>query len=374
MMAAMTESTRQFEHAGSTLRTWRGIALAWLALGLFDATQIVVSMHAMGMVHAWVTLFIVTVVSWLVWALFTPVLLRLLRRFPLPSRDLRAWGVHGAACLAAGAAWAAWSAFLEHTFDPYAYPHGPDPFLPLLRAKFLGNLVGDVILYGAIVALSATFEARSRLLQQQAAGARLAELLAQTRLTALRRQLEPHFIFNALNAVTALVREGRGEEAITITADLGDLLRRVTDHQDDPRRQFVSLAEEIAFVEKYLAIQAMRFGDRLRCRIDVPDALAGVQVPEFIVQPLVENAIKHGIARRARGGELRVSAVREGARLAIQVYNDGPPLPERADEGVGLSNSRQRLQALYGAAQALTLQNAAGGVLATLTLPCREAQ
>ncbi|WP_338761447.1 histidine kinase [Massilia sp. METH4] len=350
-------------------RMWRGVALAWLALGLFDATQTVVSMHAMGMEHAWVTLFLVTVASWLVWALWTPVVLRLLRRFPLPARDARSWCLHGVACLAAGAAWAAWSAFLEHTTDPFAYPRGPDPFLPLFQAKFMGNLVGDVIIYGAIVALSITFEARSRLLQQQAASARLAELLAQTRLTALRRQLEPHFIFNALNAITALVREQRGDEAIAITAGLGDLLRRVT---DDPDRQFVTLADELSFIEKYLAIQQTRFAERLRCRIDVPAALLRAQVPEFIVQPLVENAIKHGIARRARGGELRVSAAADGARLAIQVYNDGPPLSVGAGEGVGLSNSRQRLHALYGEAQALTLRNEGDGVLAMLVLPYRE--
>jgi two-component system LytT family sensor kinase len=354
----------------SSANVWRNAALAWLALALFDATQIVVTMRAMGMEHAWLTLFLVTLASWAVWAVATPGVLKLLRRFPLPSRDAQAWVTHGAACVAIGAAWAAWAAMLEHHFDPYAYAHGPAPFLQLLQAKFLGTLVGDVLLYGAIIALSTTFEARSRLLQQRAASARLAELLAQSQLAALRLQLEPHFIFNALNAITALIREQRGNEAIEMTAGLGDLLRRVT---DGSQRQFVTMEEEIDFLGKYLDIQKMRFAERLRYHIDIPAALMKAQVPELIVQQLVENAIKHGIAKRAKGGELLVTATRNGAQLTLSVFNDGPLLTNHVKESVGLSNTRQRLQALYGNAQALTLQNqAATGVLATITLPFRE--
>lgn len=354
----------------SPSNVWRNAALAWLALALFDATQIVVTMRAMGMEHAWLTLFLVTLASWAVWAVATPGVLELLRRFPLPSRNAQAWLAHGAACLAIGGAWAAWAAMLEHHFDPYADAHGPAPFLRLLQAKFLGTLVGDVLLYGAIIALCTTFEARSRLLQQRAASARLAELLAQSQLAALRLQLEPHFIFNALNAITALIREQRGSEAIAMTASLGDLLRRVT---DGSQRQVVTMEEEIDFLCKYLEIQKMRFAERLRYHIDIPAALMKAQVPELIVQQLVENAIKHGIAKRAKGSELLVTATCDGAQLTLNVFNDGPPLANQVKESVGLSNTRQRLQALYGNAHALTLQNhAATGVLATVTLPFRE--
>lgn len=349
---------------------WRHVALAWLALGMFDGAQTVVSMRAMGMHHAWLTLFFVSTAIWSVWALFTPIPLALLRRFPLPSRNALPWLVHGAACLAIGAVWATWSALLEHTTNPFAYPQGPDPFLPLWRAKFLGNLIGDVVLYGAIVALSIGIDARSRLLHQKAASARMAELLAQAQLAALRLQIEPHFIFNALNAITALIREQRHDEAIAMTAALGDLLRRVTDRSEG---QFVTMEDEIDFVHKYLDIQQMRFAERLRYRIDVPETLMKAQVPDLVVQSLVENAIKHGIAKRARGGELQVAAQRDGATLRLSVFNDGPPLPERVAEGVGLANTRQRLQALYGDAQALRLQNEGGaGVLATIVLPYRE--
>lgn len=349
--------------------TWRYAAAAWLALGLFDATQTVVSMRAMGMHHAWLTLFVVTVASWMVWAVLTPLPLALLRRFPLPSRKAAPWVVHIAACLAIGAAWATWAAMLEHTTNPYAYPHA-DPFGRLWQSRFFGNPVGYFMLYGAIVVLSAAFDAHSRLLHQRAASAQLSELLAQAQLSALRLQLEPHFIFNALNAVTALIREKKDGEAIAMVAALGDLLRRVTDRSE---RQFVTLEEEIDFVCKYLDIQQLRFAERLRYRIDVPAPLLKAQVPDFIFQPLVENAIKHGIAKRARGGELRVAAACDGATLALSVCNDGPLLREPLREGVGLSNTRRRLQGLYGNGAVLALQNQADtGVLATITLPYRE--
>jgi two-component system, LytTR family, sensor kinase len=336
---------------------------AWLALALFDATQTVVSMRAMGMQHAWWTLFFVTMANWAAWAAATPFALALLRRFPLPSARVRNWAVHLLACLAIGAAWTAWAALLEHATNPFAYPHGADPFLPLWRSKFIGSLVGDVVLYGAIAALSVTFATRHRLSQQR-------ELLAQAQLAALRLQLEPHFIFNALNAVTGLIREKKDSDAIATIAALGDLLRRLTDRSE---RQLVALEEEADFLRKYLDIQQVRFGDRLRCRLDFAPELMKAQVPDLVLQPLVENAIKHGIARRAKGGELQVSARREGDVLALSVRNDGPPLAAGAQDGVGLANTRQRLQALYGEHQSLALRDTGHGVLAAITLPYREA-
>lgn len=357
--------------ASSFTHIWRNASGAWLALGLFDATQTLISMRAMDMHHAWVTLFIVSTLSWAVWAVFTPIPLMLQRRYRLPSRAPLAWLVHGAACLAIGVAWATWTATLEHVTNPFAYQHGPDPFLPLVQAKFLGNLVGDVVFYGAILVAAASVDAQACLLQEQAAGARLAALLAQSQLAALRLQLEPHFLFNALNAITALIREQRPTEAIAMTAGLGDLLRRVTDQS---ARQFVTIEEERDFLVKYLDIQSMRFGERLRYRIDVAPGLLQALVPDFIVQPLVENAIKHGIAKRARGGDVRVTVASAGAMLTVSVANDGPLLPDPVVEGVGLGNTRQRLHALYGAAQALALRNdGASGVVATITLPLREA-
>ena len=351
----------------TSFKTWRYLASPWLVLGLFDATQTVVSMRAMGMQHNWFTLWFVTLGAWLIWMAFTPIVLRLQRRFPLPARAVAPWLVHLLACVAMGAIWAVWTAMLEHTTNPFAYPHA-DPFEALLRTKLLNNLVADFIIYGALLAVSITFDAHERLLLQRTASARLAELLAQAQLAALRLQLEPHFIFNALNAVTGLIREHKEKEAIAAIAALGDLLRRVTERSE---AQFVTLADEIDFLHKYLDIQQLRFGERLRCEFDIPAELLAAQVPDFVLQPLAENAVKHGIAKRARGGVLKVSAARADAVLTLSVYNDGPQLPQAPQDGVGLSNTRQRLRALYAEAQSLILQEHAGGVLATITLPYR---
>jgi two-component system LytT family sensor kinase len=286
-------------------KLWLQVAAVWLAIALFDASQTVVTMRAMGMHHAWVTLFFVTTATWAVWPLVTPAVLALLQRFRLPSKSVMPWIVHGMAFIAIGLVWATWASLLEHLGNPLANPNGPAAFADIWPPKFYGMLIGGFILYGAIVALNVTLDTHNRLAQQQAVSARMSELLAQTQLATLRLQLEPHFVFNSLNAVTGLIREERGNDAIAVIAALGDLLRRVTDHSD---RQYVVLEEEITFLRKYLEIQQMRFAERLRYHIEVPDELLGAQVPDFILQPLVENAIKHGIGKRAKGGALRVAA------------------------------------------------------------------
>lgn len=351
-------------------KLWLQVAAAWLIIALFDATRNLVTMRAMGMHHAWVTLFVVTTISWAVWPIVTPAVFTLLQCFRLPSKSVMCWIVHGATCIIISLAWATWATLLEHLTNPLASPKGADAFTDIWYPNIYGMLIVGVILYCAVVALNVTLEAHNRLARQQAEGARMSELLAQAQLAMLRLQLEPHFVFNSLNAITGLIREERGNDAIAVIAALGDLLRRVTDHSD---RQYVVLEEEIAFLRKYLEIQQMRFAERLRYHIDIPDELLGARVPDFILQPLVENAIKHGIGKRAKGGALRVKAVRDRMQLTLTVYNDGPLLPIHLGEGVGIANARQRLVALYGSEQTFGLKNWNGmGVLATITLPYRE--
>jgi LytS/YehU family sensor histidine kinase len=192
-------------------------------------------------------------------------------------------------------------------------------------------------------------------------------------LDSLRRQVEPHFLFNSLNAIAGLIREGRSETAVTTIAGLSDFLRRVL---EDSNRQEVSLSEEIEYLQKYLEIQKVRFAERLAVKVQVPSELLESQVPSLILQPMVENAIKHGIAKRAQGGEIRVSAVRLNGMLKLTVYNDGPALAAHSKNGrsgIGISNTRTRLQSLYGNSFELSLQNHGGhGVEAAVSVPFRE--
>ena len=355
----------QFPQPGS----WRYVGGIWLGIALFDASQTVFVMRAEGMHHAWVILFFVRALSWLVWALATPWVAALMQRFPLPTKTFLPWCVHAIACLAIGILSASWSAGLESIFDPWLTQPAPASFAAIWRGIFFGSLLGDAILYGGILAFHTVFSTRERLARQQADAATLNELLAQSQLAALRLQLEPHFMFNALNAITGLIREGRGNDAISMIALMGDLLRRVTDRSE---RQFVRLEEEAAFLRKYLDIQGLRFADRLRYCIDIPEQLKAAQIPDMILQPLVENAIRHGISARAKGGEVRIAATRAGAVLMLSVYNDGPELCKdyQSGAGIGVRNASQRLATLYGNAAALNLQNhAATGVLASISLP-----
>jgi LytS/YehU family sensor histidine kinase len=182
-------------------------------------------------------------------------------------------------------------------------------------------------------------------------------------------QLNPHFLFNSLNAVSVLVREQNTRAAARMLELLGDMLRQVL-RTDQPHQ--VSLAEELRFVEQYLAIEQVRFSDRLRVEWRIEERARGALVPAFVLQPLVENAIRHGVAKRADAGRVEIQAEIAGDRLRLSVRDDGAGVDERTAEGVGLSNTRERLRTLYGEEADLTLHSVAeGGSEAVVTLPFR---
>jgi len=350
---------------------WLWIAPIWLALGLFDATQTVFVMRSEGMHHAWVRLFVTMVVTWIPWALATPVVLRLGRRFPpVKLRPLSTWLVHLVFAVAIGLAFSGWMTCLEVVMNPYALPSPRGTFLSIWIDRFDNGILADFLLYGTILIVNSVLESRERLAQQQTETARLSEQLTKAQLRALRQQIEPHFLFNTLNAVSGLVREGRNDDAVSMIAGLSDFLRRVL---EESSRQQVPLHEEMEFTQTYLDIQKVRFADRLQLSVDVPAELYAAQVPSLILQPMVENAVKHGIAKRAHGGCIRIAATRIDGMLTLSVQNDGPSLPanwEAATTGIGIANVRTRLQSLYGEGFTLDLKNQeAGGVEASVSLP-----
>jgi two-component system, LytTR family, sensor kinase len=351
--------------------SWRWIALAWVALATVNATQIVAGMRAVGMEHAWARLYFTVFASWLVWALATPFVLRLGDRFPLRQwRPLRTWCVHLGACLAIGVIYSAWSALLQVWLQPWGYTK-VKLFWTTAFTVFYAELHLFLILYAAIVAIHHTLESNQRLAQRETEAARLNEQLTRAQLDALRRQLEPHFLFNALNAIAGLVRENRNDSAVSMIAGLSELLRRMLDTSG---RQEVSLGEEMEFLETYLEIQKMRFAERLRLTVNVPAEFMSARVPSLILQPMVENAIEHGIGKRANGGQIRVGAARDNGLLTLSVYNDGPPIPddwEKLRTGVGIANVRARLQSLYGDGCTLNLRNRDRGVEVLLSVPYR---
>lgn len=354
---------------------WLWIAAVWLGIGLFDATQTVFVMRSEGMHHAWTKLFVTLLLSWIPWAMATPAVLRLGRRYPAAQwRRFSTWGTHLAACSVIGLISAAWIAYLEVLLNPYATSPAtspaPGPFFAHWQNKFYNGLLSYLILYSLVLLISYMLDFGERLALQQTETARLNEQLSKAQLNALRRQIEPHFLFNTLNAIAGLVREKRNDAAVGMIAALSDFLRRVVEDSD---RQQVPLGEELEFAKKYLDIQKLRFAERLQVSVDVGSELNSAQVPSLILQPMVENAIKHGIAKRVQGGAIRIVAFRTNCTLTLRVYNDGPGLAsdwEKSSSGVGISNVRTRLQNLYGNEFQLSMQNQApGGVEVSVSVP-----
>ena len=351
---------------------WSWVAGIWIGIGLFSATQNVVVMRAEGMHHNWLELFIALLLAPLVWAVATPAIWRLAQIYPPVSSRPSTWLVHVCACTAVSWISAAWEAGLDWGLNPWANT-APRAFMVLWTSKFLYSLLISAILYTSIFAISYVLESKARIARQQTETARLNEQLSKAQLQALRRQIEPHFLFNTLNTIAGLVREDKNDEAISMIAGLSRFLRRTL---DDSNRQEVALSEEMDFLRRYLEIQQVRFSDRLRLTVDVSNEVLAARVPSLILQPMVENAFKHGISQRAEGGAIRIAACRSNGRLRLSVYNDGPPLPKDWNDvpnGIGISNVRTRLQGLYGNAFDLDIRNSEpDGVEASVSLPYKE--
>ena len=354
-------------------RRWIWIGAIWCGVGLFDALQSVFVMRAEGMHHAWSLVFVTLFLRWLPWAFATPLVMWLGRRYPpVAVRPLSVWFVHLGTAAAMGMTAAAWMALLETLLRPWAPEGGSGGFSEIWLLKFCGDILSSLILYAFILTISFLFYSRERQGIERAENARLNEQIANAQLSALRRQIEPHFIFNALNAVAGLVREQRNEAAVSMIVRLSDFLRRVV---NDPGGRSVPLAQELEFLEQYMDIQTTRFGERLKLTVDIPKELHAALVPDLILQPLVENAVKHGISKRVQGGTVRVAASRANGTLALCVHNDGPPLSEDWEKGagIGIANLRTRLEIMYHHDFELSLRNhAAGGVQVAVTLPYRE--
>jgi two-component system, LytTR family, sensor kinase len=349
------------------------IAGVWLAVGVITATQVVVGLAALGRQHHWASVFFTTAAAWLIWAAATPAILSLSRRFPVGrGGDWRNLPLHLAAALSISVVRIAWAAALEWAFNPLDHP---DPsyrheFLTMVYMQFHTGL----IIYGATVAIDNAIDSIRRLARREAEAARLAGELSKAQLDALRRQLEPHFLFNTLNGISGLIRDKRNDAAVEMIAGLSGLLRRVL---EDSGRQLVPLAEEVSFLESYIALQSMRLGDRLRVTVDVPIDLYAALVPQLILQPLVENAISHGIGKLVEGGQIRVTARESEGILSIFLYNDGPALSLASAggrTGVGLSNTRGRLVTLFGVESSVEIRNGdRSGVETIIRVPYRTA-
>jgi hypothetical protein len=345
----------------STASRWLLGFLAWTVLALLSAGQFALALGAEGRAFEWSWLLPNRLVDWYSCAIFTPLFFWLARRYPIAQgRWVRHVPVHLVAAAAVSVAKIAIQRWVTIAVIG-------QPFPPLAQALMHGFIIENMAIWCVIAAVHA-IEFHQRVREREVLTARLQARLSAAQLDALSSRLHPHFLFNTLQGISTLVyRDPAAADAML--GHLSTLLRRALVRGQGHE---VTLAEELTLLEEYLAIVQARFGDRVRVEREIdPSALAGL-VPQLVLQPLVENAVEHGLARRA-GGRIAVRVSREGDRLSIAVADDGPGLERPAEEGVGLGNTRLRLGELYGEEGRLALEpGASGGLVATITLPFHE--
>ena len=351
---------------------WALVFGAWLVPALLAAFNSVVQDRLGGHAPDWRWV-VFSSLDWLACALLTPAVFRASRRLPLePPQVARNIGLHVIGALFMCVAWAALGTLLRIALFHPAASATPEGTLRWFVGWLFTTLPFGFGVYFALVGIQHAFAYLAKARERETHAARLAAQLSEARLGALRMQLHPHFLFNSLNAITVLVRDRDTDGASRMLELLSDILRQVLRTEGDHE---TVLSTELEFIERYLAIEQVRFSDRLQVRFEIDPGVRNAAVPPFLLQPLVENAVRHGIAQRAEGGVVRIAAKRDQSYLILAVRDNGPGLDLAADPsaGVGLSNTRARLSELYGDEGRLDVTNAPeGGVSATVRLPYHE--
>jgi sensor histidine kinase YesM len=364
-------------------RLWTRLAIVfgiWTGLAVFLTVQAYLVVYTTIQAHAdlphhrpslaLTELFLTSVAECLIWAFMTLGILWLAKRFPFgQGRWLRSLAVHVAACLVCGVVAVALSVLAAEVIRKEFVR--PTVTFNVLMLFFVAKLNNNIFFYGAILAVAHVLSYHRQWRERELLASQLEAKLAQTQLQVLKMQLHPHFLFNTLNAISALIHQDV-DLADRVIAQLGDLLRTTLERAN---QQEVALKEEIDFIRPYLDIEKARLGSRLTVDVDIDPAVMDARVPNLLLQPLVENAIRHGIAPYPKPGRLSIAAGRDNGVLRLSVSDSGPGLegsPETL-KGIGLANTRARLEKLYGLEQRLDLSRGPdGGLRIDITLPFRE--
>jgi two-component system LytT family sensor kinase len=314
----------------------------------------------------WSYAVISTLPNWYIWALLTPAILKLSQRWPLEQDSWKQvlLTVHIPALVVSMLIHSAVNLMLFRTTGLH-----DDITFGLYRVHFFTRIHANIFTYAAIVGLYSAWEYYRRYMTREAQTATLQVQLAQANLRALKMQIHPHFLFNTLHSIAALVRKGENKPAVNMLGQLGEFLRLALENKG---QQEISLEQELDFLRRYLAIEQTRFGERLQVEVTMDEAVRGAYVPNLILQPIVENAIHHGISPSMQQGRIRIEARLEEGRVTMQVADNGPGLrnPERLKKGVGVGNTQERLENLYGRDQDFSFRNGSlGGLEVTIRVP-----
>jgi two-component system, LytTR family, sensor kinase len=347
-----------------------GVATALSLFSFVQAYRLTLINSKPGMTIEAGKLLVLNLALWYLPALLMPAIVWAARRFPF-EHGRRAQAIAFHSCGAVSFALVHWMGMVGVRFLLWTDAGKASwvPWWPYLQRKLLENLDWSLMVYAVIVGVSHAIAYYHESQERKLKAAQLETRLIEARLKTLEAELHPHFLFNTLHAISTLVHRDP-ENADRMISRLSDLLRITFDRTGEPK---VSLKEEIDFLQKYLDIEQTRFQDRLTVSVKIdPEALDG-EVPRMILQPLVENAIKHGIAGRNGGDTVQITAGREGDRLWMQVRDNGGGLQVRTLKalrtGVGLSNTRARLDCLYGRHYRLEFSDRNGGLSVLIEIP-----
>jgi two-component system, LytTR family, sensor kinase len=337
--------------------SWRVILLVWSIPALADLVDVYVNLRMQGVpVSVWGAALRADV-TWLYWALITPAIFRLGAWLPI-RRPLRASIVAAQVALAVTAGLLQALAQTVRTYFLLA----PRDFRADYVMAISDWLPISIVIYGAVLGAGYAIDSSRRYREQELRASELSTRLVESELAMLRAQLHPHFLFNALNAGVSLVRANEPEAGVRVLTHLSDLLRQML--RGDAAQE-VTVGSELEFLRSYLEIEQARFRNRLSVSIDVDPALLDAIIPSLVLQPLVENAIRHGIGPRDAPGHVAVRVAATNGSLEMWVVDDGLGLPAGwtldAGTGVGLRNTKARLERLYGAGAALAVGSRPGG-------------
>jgi LytS/YehU family sensor histidine kinase len=343
-------------------RQWLLVFGVWTVVGAVGALADLATMRATGLPGAFATILRVAMIEQWIWAALTPAVFLLAGRVPLKRGALaRGFTIHLAAFLTLSSAHCALSQWLG---QPFPVPSGYRGSIWWLR--LMSELYTDIWMYWPLVGIRALIDAQARVLERERQASAWRQSATELRLSLLRAQIQPHFLFNTLHAISALLKT-EPEAADDMVSDLADILRVGF---SDAESQYVCLRREMALVDCYLRIQERRFPDRLAVVRTIDRAALQARLPALLLQSLVENAVAHGIAPLQRRCRLRIGARQEGRWLRLEVCDDGTGMPDGQADGVGLRNTRERLIGLFGADHRLAITSARGlGTKIEISLP-----
>ncbi len=337
---------------------WLGAFSIWALIGLALSAEVYFNLRASRAEISFMDVAVAQYARALFWALLAPGVLWLRVRVPLGTgRFVGGIAFHLAVSIVMMLGY-----FLIRTLVLMVVESGTlDGFWDVAHSNFFGRNLIDVAYYWAVLAAGYTFEFHRRLKNEELKAAQLESRLIETELKALKQQLQPHFLFNTMNTIAVLVREGRNDDAVTLLARLSSLLRMSLEMGQMPE---VTLRQELEFIERYVGIQKLRFADKLTVTMDMqPDALEA-KIPNLLLQPLVENAILHGIAPLTRPGTVSLTGRVAGDRVHVEVSDNGCGFVVSASRGgrrgIGLSTTQERIAKRYGPTGEFRLESEPG--------------